>query len=74
MDNFKDITIRVLEAHAGFQVETPHEAEQIIRELLTRPEYYDHIVRNGQKLMAENRGTTRQIVQTLSSALGGRQG
>ncbi len=69
MENFKEITERVLEAHAGFQVQTLAEAEQVIRELLTRPEDYDHIVRNGQKLMTENRGVTETVVSCIQEVL-----
>jgi 3-deoxy-D-manno-octulosonic-acid transferase len=69
MENFQVVADRVLEAHAGFQAKTIHEAEQQIRELLTRPEYYDHIVRNGQKLMAENRGVAESMATKIEAML-----
>lgn len=69
MENFEDVAHRVLEAHAGFQVQSAHDAEQQIRELLTRPEYYTHIVRNGQRLMAENRGVTQTLVSHIEACL-----
>lgn len=69
MANFKSITAQILEAHAGFQASDTTEAAQIIRELLTRPEYYNHIVHNGNKLMDKNRGATQIIAQHLEALL-----
>jgi 3-deoxy-D-manno-octulosonic-acid transferase len=69
MENFREIAQRVLEAQAGFRASTPQEAQQLIRELLTRPEYYRQIVQNGEHLLADNRGVTHKLVSVIEDCL-----
>lgn len=67
MDNFQEIAQRILESKAGFQVTSVDEIAQTVRELLTRPEYYDHVIHKGQMLIKENRGAIDILFQTITA-------
>lgn len=65
MHNFKEISALARQAKAGFQAETPEEAAEHLKRLLTDPKLYCATVENGQTLLLENQGVLARILEHL---------
>lgn len=65
MHNFSEISRMVLEAQAGYQVNSQQELANAITGLLTQPEMHDIIAEHGQRLIENNRGAKEIICNAI---------
>ncbi len=65
MSNFKEISRLVSDAKAGQQVQNWRDCKETIMKLLKNPDEFDSSIRQGQELLARNRGALKRTLAHL---------
>ena len=69
MNNFREIANLVLQYGAGIQVETPEKLAETVRGIVTNATLRQVLGQNGLKMMRDNGGATKQLMQEITRCL-----